>query len=156
AIRATYREHAEDEARRLRSSLRIEQRALDKGQLALASYMAEVQHAGNSARISRQAKDAIASSGADHYRMIRQYFAAGYFSTRQAIQMDALRFAIDSANLARPDRDWALSAWISASATLINAPGHAAQYLKPNNEAAYRRIRRVWIRPVWETFYNEL
>ncbi len=156
AFRPAYRESSEQESRKSRSSLRAEQRALDHGQAALASYMDQAEHAGNSARIRRLAITAAATTDISHYRMIRFYFAAGYFSTRQAIQLDALRFAIDGANLTRADRDWALSAWISAAATLINAPGHTAQYLRPNSEAAYRRIRRVWVRPVWDTFYNEL
>jgi adenine-specific DNA-methyltransferase len=68
--------------------------------------------------------------------LTQYYFAAGYFSLRQAMQFDALRYAIDSTLLSDCDRDWALAAWICTAARLANAPGHTAQYLKPNNEQA--------------------
>lgn len=155
-IRGPYRESAEDEAMKLHSLLRLEQRSIDLGYEALGQYMSEAQHVANSPEISRSAALASKATDVQHYRMIRHYFAAGYFSTRQAIQLDALRYAIDTASLGDADRDWALSAWLSAAATLINAPGHTAQYLKPNGEQAYRRIRRVWARPIWDTFHNDL
>ena len=104
----------------------------------------------------RSAKAAAAATDMSHYKMVRLYFANGYFSTRQAVQLDAIRYAIDSARLTKADRDWAISAWIGTAAALINAPGHTAQYLRPNSEAAYRRLRRTWVRPVWETFCNQV
>ena len=155
-IKGSYRESVEGEAMQLRTLLRQEQRAMDLGCEALAQYISEAQHVANSSKISRSAVLAAKATDIQHYRMIRHYFAAGYFSTRQAIQLDALRYAIDKTSLSEADRDWALSAWLSAAAILINAPGHTAQYLRPNTEEAYKRIRRVWARPVWETFQNQL
>ena len=77
-------------------------------------------------------------------------------SLRQAIHIDALRYAIDTLCLSPGDRDWALAAWLSTAGRAINAPGHTAQHLKPNNEEAYRRIRRYWARNMWETFQDEV
>jgi adenine-specific DNA-methyltransferase len=155
-LREAFRDSAEQEARRVREKLRTEQRAIDLGYAALSQYMSEAQHVANSPQAERAAAKAARATGIAHYRLMTQYFAAGYFSTRQAIQLDALRYAIDTINLSDTDRDWALAAWISAAATIINAPGHTAQYLKSNNEAAYRRIRRCWIRSTWDVFQNEL
>ena len=83
------------------------------------------------------------------------YFSAGYFSTAQAAQLDALRFAIDSYDEGA-SRDWLMAAWLAAAGTVINAPGHSAQYLKPGNDEVYKRIRRQWQRPVWSIFIDKL
>ena len=39
-----------------------------------------------------------------------------------------------------------MAAWLAAAGVVINAPGHAAQFLKPRNEEVYKRIRRQWQR----------
>ena len=155
-LRPAYRETAEDEIRLNRDRLRDEQRAIDLGHDALDRYMAEAEHIVNSVSIKNDASDAAIAQGPDHYRLIRFYFSAGYFSLRQAVHLDALRYAIDKASLSDGDRDWALAAWLSLAGRTINAPGHTAQYLKPNSEEAYRRIRRLWIRNMWEIFQDEL
>jgi len=49
-----------------------------------------------------------------------------------------------------------IAAWLSAAGVVINAPGHAAQFLKPSNDAVYKRIRRQWQRPVWSIFVEQL
>jgi adenine-specific DNA-methyltransferase len=83
------------------------------------------------------------------------YFAAGYLSLQQAVEADAIRFAIDK-QFETEERDWLLASWISAISVLVNAPGHTAQYLKPNTESAYARIVRTWARSVWEEFHVAL
>jgi adenine-specific DNA-methyltransferase len=127
--------------------LRRESRALLSDRAALAEYMAEVPHVGNNGQYALAAKAAKASSGPDRYALCSLYFAGGYLSIRQSIEVDALRFAIDSSDL---DQDWMLAAWLSATSVLINAPGHTAQFLKPNDNATYIRLRRTWSRSVWE------
>lgn len=156
ALREPYREAAELEVRRVRARLRDEQRAVDLGQEALLKYVQEAEHVANSGRIKRAALMASKATGESHYRLISLYFSAGYFSTRQAIHLDALRYAIDLADLSEADRDWALSAWLTTAAIIINAPGHTAQHLKPNTESAFRRMRRCWMRNAWDTFVNEV
>jgi adenine-specific DNA-methyltransferase len=155
-LRPAYREAAENESRRVRARLRDEQRAIDLGVEALAHYMSKAEHVANSAVVRKRAHRAASATGPEHYRLISYYFSDGYFSLRQAIQLDALRYAIDVSGFAGADLDWALAAWLGAAATLANAPGHTAQYLKPNTERAYRRIKRYWMRNIWDTFQNEL
>jgi adenine-specific DNA-methyltransferase len=155
-IRPLYRQAVEDEIRSKRSRLRDEQRAIDLGYEALGNYMLEAQHVANSRIARRHATRAARLDGAAHYRLVSQYFSAGYFSLRQSIHLDALRYAIDHLDLHDGDRDWALAAWLSTAGKVVNAPGHTAQYLKPNTEESYKRIRRSWVRNIWETFQNEL
>jgi adenine-specific DNA-methyltransferase len=155
-IRQRHRDLAEEILRSNRPQLREEQRALDHSHEALLGYMKDVHHVANSAAVAQLAVAASRLEGPEHYRLVTYYFAAGYFSLRQALYLDALRYAIDSANLARGDLDWALGAWLATAAALTNAPGHTAQYLKPNSINGYKRIKRSWQRSAWDTFQNEL
>lgn len=155
-IRLNYRQAAEDEIRSKRSRLRDEQRAIDLGYEALGNYMLEAEHVANSETAKTRAAKAARLDGAAHYRLVSQYFSAGYFSLRQSIHLDSLRYAIDHLDLCDGDKDWALAAWLSTAGKAVNAPGHTAQYLKSNNEESYKRIRRSWNRNIWETFQNEL
>lgn len=155
-LRVAYREQAEAETSRRRKALRCEQQSLDGGIEALAQYMRDAKHVATSPSVRRNAAKAAKASGPDHYHLMRYYFAAGYFSLRQAVHLDALRYAIDTAQLSSNDRDWAIAAWLCAAARLANAPGHTAQFLKSNNESSFRRIGQFWRRSVWETFQNEL
>ena len=78
------------------------------------------------------------------------------FGLKQAIQLDAPRYAIDTFEGAEGDHDWLVGAWLQAATLVINAPGHTAQYLKPNTDAAAHRICRGWRRDIWEEFQNQL
>jgi adenine-specific DNA-methyltransferase len=154
-LRDPFRTHAELLAGRHREQLREEQRALDS-RARLARYMNSAEHVANSDRVERLARKAARATGPDHYRLATLYFSAGYFGLRQSIHLDAMRFAIDSLDLDEADRDWLLGAWLAAAGTVVNAPGHTAQYLKPNTEAAYKRIRRYWRRSIWSEFQDRL
>ncbi|WP_242086460.1 DNA adenine methylase [Microbacterium lacticum] len=114
-------------------------------------YMTSAKHVAGSASARDSAGIAKATSGVAHYRLASLYFSAGYISLEQAIEVDALRFAID-AEVEDASRDWALAAWIAAVSVLLNAPGHTAQHLWPNSEAAHRRIVRTWRRSIWDEF----
>ena len=135
--------------------LEIESSALSGSRDDLLKYMDSALHVGNSATYRKKAKVASESSGSDHYQLATLYFAAGYLSLQQAIELDAVRAAIDAdANLA--DRDWMLAAWIAAASVLVNAPGHTAQFLRPNSESAHTRIVRTWSRSLWDEFSSGL
>lgn len=156
-LRDPFRSHADMLAGRYRHLLRDEQRALDIGHLALAAYMREASHVANSERVALQARRAARQLGPERYKLATLYFAAGYFSLRQAIHLDALRFAIDTlTDIGGHERDWMLSAWLAAGAVVTNAPGHTAQHLKPNTKGASQRIARYWRRRIWTEFQSKL
>lgn len=143
-LRAMYSRRLAKEARALEGSVRDLQRWFDGAP-----------HVGRSRHYERIAASASAREGCDRYRLVTVYFASGYLSTRQAIEADALRFAIDVA--VHPDeRDWALASWILAISRVVNAPGHTAQFLKPSSKAAAERIRRTWARTLWPLFVSAL
>lgn len=140
-----------------RSRISGEQKAMASGREKLADFMETAPHVGNSGWYRRHARRAAASSSVERYRLALLYFSAGYFSTTQAAQLDALRYAIDHCSEKEQiSRDWLMAAWLAAAAAVVNAPGHTAQYLKPGNDAVYKRIRRQWQRSVWSIFVEQL
>lgn len=117
----------------------------------LTRYMNRAQHVGNTPSLKRAARLAAEKSDSAHYELATLYFSAGYLSLRQAIQVDSIRAAIDADDLLE-ERDWLLGSWIAATSVLINAPGHTAQFLKPNTASSHARIARTWARSVWDEF----
>lgn len=122
----------------------------------LVELMARAPHVGNSKWYARKARQAAVDASVGRYRLATLYFSAGYFSSAQAVQLDALRYAIDQLRASEISRDWLLAAWLAAAAVIMNAPGHSAQFLKPSNDAVYARIRRQWQRSVWSVFVEQL
>ena len=155
-VKEPYRTHLSTLKAAHRARLREEDRALEGGRAELVAYMADATHVANNAGVAKRAATAATATGADHYRLTMLYFSAGYFGFRQAMQLDALRYAIDQLTLEPTDRDWMLAAWLAAAASVTNAPGHTAQYLKPNSDTAAGRIRRYWRRSIWEEWQNRL
>lgn len=154
-LKPLYREHLAQLTSTHRDRLRTEQAALDGDRLSLDSYFQSAEHVANNVGMAERARIASAATDEERYCLATYYFSAGYFSLRQAIELDALRYAIDHAQL-DGNRDWTLGAWLAAAAVLVNAPGHTAQYLKPNTDSAAARIRRAWSRKVWDEFQLRL
>lgn len=139
-----------------RRELAAEAKILEGSAAELAAHMSAVRHAGCDETFRRRAVNARSRTGAPAYKMACLYYAGGYFSLRQAIDIDAVRFAIESARGLCRGTDWLLAAWFSACSRVINAPGHTAQYLKPNSNATAVRIRAFWRRSIWDEFKNAL
>lgn len=120
----------------------------------LQKRMAGTPHAGSSAAAQAAVLTARDAEGPTRYRLATLYFAGGYFSTKQAIQIDALRYAIDS----QPSlyRDWLLAAWLAAAGVGMNAPGHAAQFLRCHDAVSGARVRRAWHVDIWKVFASKL
>lgn len=137
------------------TELKSELVALEGSRTDLLKYMDNAQHVGNSSQRRRTAKAAAESSGSEHYALASLYFSAGYLSLHQAVQLDAARAAID-ADSHIENRDWMLAAWIAAASVLVNAPGHTAQFLRPNSDSAHTRIVRTWTRSFWNVFASAL
>lgn len=135
--------------------VRTEENALDGARSDLKNYLAKAKHVAASPEARRSARAAREAVGLGHYHLAQLYFAAGYVSFAQAVEIDALRYAIDlDGDL--EIRDWYLAAWLSAISVVVNAPGHTAQFLRPNTDAAHTRIVRTWRRSVWEEFVDAL
>lgn len=155
-LRDDFREHVRLLRNAYRTQLRAETAALDGDLVALTRYMNDAKHVGNSQYRRRRALEASRSNEVESkYRLALLYFSAGYLSARQAIEVDALRRSIDC-NLTGSDWNRAIAAWLAAVSTVVNAPGHTAQYLKPNHDAMGRRIQRTWSRGIWQCFQDRV
>lgn len=139
-----------------RRELAAEAKVLDGSATELAVYMSAVHHAGSDEASRRRAIRARSLTGPPAFKMACLYYAGGYFSLRQAIDIDAIRFAIESARGVGKYADWLLAAWLSACSRVINAPGHTAQYLKSNSNATAARIKAFWRRSIWDEFKDSL
>lgn len=135
--------------------LEVESESLADGQRALLNYFAKAKHAGNSVDHRRRARVAAETAGEEHYQLASLYYSAGYLSLAQAIEVDALRFAVDSRG-AFEGRDWALGAITVAMSHVLNAPGHTAQYMRPNSIAGHARVLKSWSKSIWTEFSRGL
>lgn len=157
---STLRPRFRERERELRAEhgrrIAAETQALESDWPHLATLMSTSPHAGNSGEIRNYAVKCGSSLTNSKYSLTTLYFSCGYFSTLQAVQLDALRYAIDAHVGERGDRDWLMAAWLSAAATVINAPGHTAQFLRVSSEETQRRVRRTWSRRIWEVFIDRL
>lgn len=156
SLRPAFRAHARSLYVRFAEQLRAEGRALEGDTASLATYMRRARHAANDLRVAEAASKASKSKSSARYCLASLYYSAGYFGLLQCIHLDALRYAIDRAAGMDEARDWLLAAWLSAASAVANAPGHTAQYLKPNSERASLRIVSAWRRSVWDQFQNAL
>lgn len=136
--------------------LAAEAKVLDGSAPDLATHMGAVRHAGCDESFRRRAFHARSLSGAPAFKMACLYYAGGYFSMRQAIDIDAIAFAIETVRGGRKYADWLISAWLSACSRVINAPGHTAQFLKANSNATAGRIKAFWRRSIWDEFKDAL
>jgi adenine-specific DNA-methyltransferase len=136
--------------------LATESKVIEGTTADLIAHMSAAHHAGCDERFRNRAINARSWTGAPAFKMACLYYAGGYFSVRQTIDIDAIRYAIESAWGVRKYADWLLAAWLSACSRVINAPGHTAQYLKPNSKATAARIKGFWRRSIWDEFKSAL
>jgi adenine-specific DNA-methyltransferase len=144
-------------SQRWRHRLRVERQAIAGGDASLLTYQLTCPHVGTSARLRLTAQNASIepTDSIDRYVLATTYFSGGYFSTQQAVSIDALRFAIECSG--RPEeRPWLLGALLLAAATVINAPGHSAQFLKSTSPSMHTRVKRFWSRSIWPVFIDAL
>lgn len=156
-----FRSNLELLATRFRSSLTEEANALsapDPG--TLKDLMESWPHAANSSVVA----DEVASVrnrgiATGPMRLATLTYSHGYFGLRQAIELDCLRSAIHHATsrggINEDQARWFLVALLQAASTIATAPGHFAEYLKPNAKS-YERVQRQRRRNVWRQFLVEL
>ncbi|WP_240181637.1 DNA adenine methylase [Nocardioides sp. 616] len=140
-----------------------EDAALAMGARSTHELILEAVHPGNS-------EDAVARSrraaAAENYQLVAIYFSSGYFSTRQSVALDCIRDVLDEwypsvASDSGPwsqgsPRDLFLAAWLTTASITINSPGHTAQFLSARTETGYVRVRRNWMRDVFDVYEQVL
>ena len=142
---------------RFATAIEAEGTALRNGATALATLEDVWPHIGNDDRLRAEADRLRSKPTTFPYRLATITFAHGYFGVRQALELDSLRFAIDTApTLTRDQRRWALLALLQTCSKAANAPGHFAQFLHTRDDATFDRVRRARQRSIWEQFLTDL
>jgi len=146
-------------SRRFAKALAVERDALAsasrvKYQAAYESWL----HAGNNKRVAGEVARLAAGPDTFPYRLCALTFAWGYFGLRQAIELDSIRYAIDTrrtdGGLSSDEADWALLGLLEAASVCSSGPGHFAQYLRGVNDESVSRICRQRKRSVWGLFLD--
>jgi adenine-specific DNA-methyltransferase len=140
------------ELQRVRSLIAEEERALEGGPSKTEALIANAAHVGNCDRAAEEARHLRSECG---YGLARLYFARGYFSTRQAVELDCLYRAISEAAegnvfplssdcTVATLADLGLAMYLAIASAISNSPGHTAQFLRARSEAGYLRVKRAW------------
>jgi len=142
---------------RFAAAVETEDVALRGGASALAALEDAWPHVGNDDRLRAEADRLRRKPMTFPYRLATITFAHGYFGVRQAMELDSLRFAINtSSTLTRAERRWALLALLQTCSKAANAPGHFAQFLHTRDAPTFDRVRRARRRNIWEQFLTDL
>ncbi len=87
------------------------------------------------------------------YMLFSSYFATGYFSLEQCLQIDSLRYAIDATQ--RGQRKYmCLAALIYSIDQCVSSTGHFAQYRKIRDASSHREISCERTKSVGDKFYD--
>ena len=86
------------------------------------------------------------------YRLFSLLYGGGYFSLRQCLEIDSIRFAIDQTSdgseLGAQYRNWMLLSLCQVASKVANTTGHFAQYLNLSTSNLRRSVaqkrRSVW------------
>lgn len=115
-------------------------------------------HTGNDHALAVESANLAQNKREFPYRLCTLTFAHGYFGLRQAIEVDSIRYAIDSAqaagDLTEAEARWALLALLQAASVCAATPGHFAQFLHPTDEKGTKRIQRQRVREPWQLFLD--
>lgn len=151
---------AQPRLKSLSTIINEEHEALRAGSQETQRLINNAKHAANS---SGKKAAAASARNAGTYRLTELYFARGYFSTAQAVEIDAVRSAIDQIHpqLVQPASAWRhssirdafLAAWLVAASRVANSPGHAAQFLKSRTERGHARVAQNWRRDFFQAFF---
>lgn len=155
-LKPFYRSHFQNLSAAYNQHLQKEAQVIQGGHLELRHYMETTSHVGNADILRDEAKQASKTSDPkSRYRLTYLYFNSGYFSARQALELDSIRYAID-VNLKGANWLRGIAALLSTVSRVINAPGHSAQYLKPRNAETAKRIQKYWAKNCWLIFSENL
>lgn len=128
----------------------------------LNDYLAESRHVGNDHELDLLRRDLATTPRKFPYCVFTITYSDGYFGLRQSIEIDSIRYAIDSSEndgtISSEHARWMLIALCQSILRVATTTGHFAQYLSanPNNQRSYfaKRNRSVW--QTWSECLGEL
>jgi adenine-specific DNA-methyltransferase len=155
ALAAHYRRNLQALRLRFEKELTVERRALfsqDHHRYTTAAQ--QWRHVGNDASLAAEVQALRDAPKTFPYRLTTLTFAWGYFGLEQAIQLDSLRYAIDTAeqerSLTAEGAQWCRLALLGAASRIASSPGHFAQYLRGDSPRSFDRVRNQRRRAAWD------
>lgn len=119
---------------------------------ALSHFFCSSKNISNCNKFRREREELSLRPRSFPYRLATITFSVGYFSLRQCIEIDSIRYAADHAlktkQLSDQMRRWIIVALCIACKRIANTTGHFAQYLCPNSQN-FIRIKRQYQRSAW-------
>jgi adenine-specific DNA-methyltransferase len=160
-LREDYETNASVLSRRFRRALAEERLILESGDRSrFTSTYDGWRHGGNDRRRAAEVARLAEKPHESPYRLFTLTFAWGYFGLKQAIAIDSVRYAIDSARerraLSAGEARWALLALMQACSCVASTPGHFAQYLNGRTPTSFARVAAQRKRDVWGQFLSEV
>ena len=120
---------------------------------ALSQFFCSSKNISNYYKLRREGKELSLRPKSFPYRLATITFSVGYFSLRQCIEIDSIRYAADRALEKKQVSDqmhrWINVALCVACKRIANTTGHFAQYLWPSS-SNFSRIRRQYQRSAWD------
>lgn len=155
-----YRQNLNALVRRFADELQHERRVLARSSRhEYASAQGAWQHVGTDPMIAREASR-LRRRQSGPYRLATLTFAWGYFGLRQCIEIDSIRFAIDTArssgDLTEDEAGWCRMALLQACSRVASSPGHFAQFLRGDSPASLHRIQAARRRSVWDITLHDI
>lgn len=114
-------------------------------------------HVGNNSELEKERLSLNHHPHLFPYRLCAITFSDGYFSQLQSIELDSIKYCIDSACqkfiIDLDQHRWLLIALCQAAVRVATTTGHFAQYIKPNtnNRSFFYKQRR---KSVWQTWLD--
>ena len=155
-----YRKNLQELGDRFRSEIQIERRTFDAPRETYLARASQWRHAGNDAALADEVAELRNEPTRFPYRLTTLTFAWGYFGLRQSVEIDSIRYAIDSAEtngeIATFAAEWMRFALLQAASRVASAPGHFAQYLSGKSDAGHKRVIASRKRSAWDSFLEDL
>lgn len=114
-------------------------------------------YVGNDSKLEQERKRLARKPNTFPYRLATITYAGSFFGVKQSMELDSLRYAIDTAEadnrIDAEQRDWFMIALGKVASRINNSTGQFAQYIKPseNNIDIIIRKRR---RSAWKEFFS--
>lgn len=157
-----YRANLKDLIIRFERELAAERRLVGGGSASAFRKAQEAwRHVGNDKRLASEARLLRDEPEVElPYRLAAITFAWGYFGLRQAIEIDSMRAAIDTAashrDLTEDEAAWGRLALLQTCSRVASAPGHFAQFLTGATATSVNRIQSARRRSVWDGTLEDL
>lgn len=149
--------------KKFQKSLKEEADAIaQKSILSIREFNDNLPHVGNSKLLDKERSSLRKTPKRNPYRLFAIVFAGGYFGLQQSLQIDSIRYAIDTARqkkiITSDEEKWCLVALCQAVSKCTASPGHFAQYITPkqNNKSYYFKQRQIDVWKKWLEQFSTL